>query len=245
MTVCNVDHEGRGEDRGFDLLAVDWAGTLTGTRHRPTGRLVRQVLKRHFRVAVPDAFAARYDEVFWTYYHRSLPDSLARLLTAAAEETGTRLPEMHRLTAAIWDTCPDHDIDPAAADALRGLRRRYQVPVWLATNTCRPGSLRRRSLVRADLGFVQTLCSSTIGVAKPDPGYYQELVRRSGVPAERILFIGDHLIPDVLGPAEAGMPTVWINGATHHEAAEDTIPATTITVPHLSHLPAVLAGAGR
>jgi HAD superfamily hydrolase (TIGR01549 family) len=229
----------------FDVIAVDWAGTLTGARHRPTAQVVQRVLKSRFGRDASQEFFAAYERLFWTYYEQSLPDSLANLLAAAARESATRLPAMDLLTQAIWQACPDHDLDTAAADALRELHQRHQVPVWLATNTCRPAAHRHQSLLQAGLSFVQPLCSSDIGVAKPDPRYYRELIRRSRVPAPLVLFIGDHLPPDVLGPAQAGMHTVWINGATSHEAAEHTVPPETITVPHLSHLPAALLGGNR
>ncbi|WP_433892723.1 HAD family hydrolase [Streptomyces sp. CA-111067] len=230
---------------GFDMIAVDWAGTLTLGRHRPDAHLVRQVLTARFGLDISAEFDAIYDERFWHFYEQSLSTSLADLLAAVGRLTGTVLPQMSDLTEAIWDACSDHDLDPLAADALRELEQRYQVPVWLATNTCRPPEHRARSLVRAGLEFVNPLCSSAIGAAKPDPLFYRELAARSGIAPGRTLFIGDRLVPDVLGPADAGMRTVWINGATDYEAAEHPVPPATITVPHLSHLPALLAGGNR
>ncbi|MFF4520467.1 HAD family hydrolase [Streptomyces bluensis] len=230
---------------GFEAIAVDWAGTLTGTRHRPDAGRVRQVLHREFGIDVPHQFVDLYDRLFWSHYERSLADSLACLLVEVAVETGIQLPDLDSLTQALWDDCGDHDPDPAAVHAVRHLHDRYQVPMWLASNTCRPVERRKTALDRAGLSFVSPLCSSDIGVAKPEPAYYQELIQRAGVPAERILFIGDHLVPDVLGPAQAGMRTVWIHGSTSHEELGYTVPDSTIRVPHLSYLPALLEEASR
>lgn len=228
----------------FDVIAVDWAGTLTGPRHRPDAALVKKVLDTGFGIAVPTSFTDLYHHRFWNYYEKSLADSLELLLTDVAAQTGVKLPDLDRLIPALWDECGDHDIDHQAADAIHHLHHTHGTPVWLASNTCRPVARRQDTLIQAGLGFIQPLCSSDIGVAKPDPDFYRELTRRAGVSANRIMFIGDHLVPDVLGPAKAGMRTVWVHGATAHEEETHPVPESTIRVRHLTGLSALLEGAG-
>ncbi|WP_405824449.1 hypothetical protein OG705_29755 [Streptomyces sp. NBC_00838] len=49
--------------------------------------------------------------------------------------------------------------------AIRHFHHTDGIPVWLASNTCRPVARRQATLVRAGLDFVHPLCSSGIGVA--------------------------------------------------------------------------------
>lgn len=64
-----------------------------------------------------------------------------------------------------------------------------------------------------------------LGVAKPDPGIFDELVRRAGVDKQEIVHIGDDPTSDVLGAGRVGIRTVWLNRKRvswpHSEMAAD------------------------
>ncbi|MGW1189073.1 HAD family hydrolase [Streptomyces sp. NPDC002559] len=47
--------------------------------------------------------------------------------------------------------------------------------------------------------------SARVGARKPHPLIYRTLVERCALPADRVLFVGDMWVPDVLGPLAAGM----------------------------------------
>jgi putative hydrolase of the HAD superfamily len=70
-------------------------------------------------------------------------------------------------------------------------------------------------LMRADLdalGIAQhldaALFSSEVGVRKPDPRIFGEMLDRLGVPAERVVFVGDRLNDDVAGAHGVGMRAI-------------------------------------
>ncbi len=115
-----------------------------------------------------------------------------------------------------------------AAVALRGVRRaRLRVPrtstrmrdrrsrrfaraglqVGLAANQPPSAAL---SLERCDLEYDWLLISGLERVAKPDPRFFALLVRRAGVPPERIAYVGDRVDNDVLPAAAAGLRPVHL-----------------------------------
>ncbi|WP_282697121.1 HAD family hydrolase [Streptomyces sp. CC208A] len=52
--------------------------------------------------------------------------------------------------------------------------------------------------------------SAQAGARKPHPLIYQAVLDRCGLPPERVLFVGDMWVPDVLGPLAAGMRAVHL-----------------------------------
>ncbi len=56
-----------------------------------------------------------------------------------------------------------------------------------------------------------SVSASELKVAKPDKLIFHDLVERFGVPANRVLYVGDHPEYDVVGPRDAGLQAIWIN----------------------------------
>jgi len=56
-----------------------------------------------------------------------------------------------------------------------------------------------------------SVSASELKVAKPDKLIFHDLVERFGVPANRVLYVGDHPEYDVVGPQDAGLQAIWIN----------------------------------
>ena len=56
-----------------------------------------------------------------------------------------------------------------------------------------------------------SVSASESKVAKPNKLIFQDLVERFGVPANRVLYVGDHPEFDVIGPQDAGLQAIWIN----------------------------------
>jgi glucose-1-phosphatase len=78
---------------------------------------------------------------------------------------------------------------PAICDLLRRLHRRYPLYLLSDTNEIHFGYVRKTVGV-VEL-FDECVVSYEVGVMKPDPGIYQEALRRSGLPAEACVFIDD------------------------------------------------------
>jgi 2-haloalkanoic acid dehalogenase type II len=52
--------------------------------------------------------------------------------------------------------------------------------------------------------------SQEAGSCKPDPRIYRHALRKAGVAAAQVLFVGDSTVHDVEGPAAVGMRTAWL-----------------------------------
>src|SRR4051812_8167546 len=61
--------------------------------------------------------------------------------------------------------------------------------------------------------------SSEVGFRKPHPRFYEAACARLGLPADRVLCVGDDLRNDVIGPREAGLHAVLIarDSETEHD----------------------------
>jgi len=60
--------------------------------------------------------------------------------------------------------------------------------------------------------FAHVLISDEIGVAKPDPRYFEEAFAQMGGPARsEVLMVGDGLSSDIAGGAGYGIDTCWFN----------------------------------
>ncbi len=69
------------------------------------------------------------------------------------------------------------------------------------------------SVDRVGLGHLieHSVSASELKVAKPDKIIFHHLVERFGVPASRVLYVGDHPEIDVIGSQDAGLQAIWIN----------------------------------
>ena len=117
------------------------------------------------------------------------------------------LPDPDRAFAELWD----HFGRPSAwrcfPDVAAGLRalRDAGFPVRIASNF--DGRLREVAAGLPDLdGFGDVLIiSSEVGYRKPHPNFYRAACASLGLPADRVLCVGDDPENDVLGPERAGL----------------------------------------
>ncbi len=84
---------------------------------------------------------------------------------------------------------------------------------------------------------VRILCAGTLAehyaamggdvmsLGKPDPAIYDMALAQLGVPASRVLAIGDSLHTDIAGAAGAGIDSLWVLGGIHAEALGDDLAA--------------------
>ncbi len=68
-------------------------------------------------------------------------------------------------------------------------------------------------LTRNNLHFEVVLSSEKAGAIKPNPQIFLRLAELLGLPPHEVLYAGDNPLPDVLGPARAGMKVAWVNRA--------------------------------
>ena len=95
--------------------------------------------------------------------------------------------------------------------ALRPLRSGYRLGV--ATNgigETQRGKLRTAGL--ADL-FDFVVVSADVGVAKPDPAFYEIVREAAGEAARDIVVVGNNVTRDLLPAVAAGMRAIWVQRA--------------------------------
>jgi len=66
-------------------------------------------------------------------------------------------------------------------------------------------------MIGIDHLFHDAVYAADAGYPKPDIRIFDEAIRRSGVGTESILHVGDHPENDIVGAANAGLKTVWMN----------------------------------
>ena len=110
---------------------------------------------------------------------------------------------------ASW---PEVEAVPGIRQALRALRS--HAVIALATNAAdsEPGEI-RAALGRVRLGasFDTIYCYRALGVRKPSPEYFAAVLADLGMPAARVVLVGDDWQADVEGALAAGLWAVWYN----------------------------------
>ena len=101
---------------------------------------------------------------------------------------------------------------PGAVDMLDALHEDWILA--LATNAAASDEADiRAALRRVDLErrLDKVYCFKTIGHRKPSPEFFDFILKDLGLPAERVIMVGDDLEADVLGARRAGLRAVWFN----------------------------------
>lgn len=110
---------------------------------------------------------------------------------------------------ASW---PRVEVVPGIRQALRALRP--HAVIGLATNAAdsEPGEIRAAlARVRLSSSFAKVYCYRALGVRKPSPEYFAAVLADLGLPAGRVVLVGDDWHADVEGALAAGLWAVWYN----------------------------------
>jgi epoxide hydrolase-like predicted phosphatase len=95
-------------------------------------------------------------------------------------------------------------------DLLRRLHKRY--PLYLLSDTNEIHFEYVRKTVSVVELFDECVVSYKVGVMKPAPGIYQEVLRCSGLPAKACVFIDDRLV-NIEGAKQVGMQAILFQSA--------------------------------
>ena len=99
---------------------------------------------------------------------------------------------------------------PATGDLLRRLHARYPLYLLSDTNEIHFGYV-QKTVATLQL-FDEFVLSYQVGAVKPDPRIYQDVLRRSGLPAEACLFVDDRSV-NVDGAKRLGIHAVQFESA--------------------------------
>jgi putative hydrolase of the HAD superfamily len=101
-----------------------------------------------------------------------------------------------------------HPVLPGAAEAVRRLSARHRL--GLLTNG--PSDIQRLKLEGSGLAphFESVAISGEMGVGKPEPAAFAQILGRLGVEPHEAVMVGDSWERDIEGALAAGLPSVWI-----------------------------------
>ncbi|MQA93133.1 MAG: HAD hydrolase-like protein [Streptosporangiales bacterium] len=125
-------------------------------------------------------------------------------------------------------------VDPAAVEPLRLLHKRRR-RLLLASNTL-PCETRWPALQQAGVDdlFTCSLLSHSLGVAKPARIFYSLVIAAAECEPGEILFVGDSIRSDVVGPMKAGMRAALIRPCGMRPG--ENLPAGAIQIRHIADL---------
>lgn len=92
-----------------------------------------------------------------------------------------------------------------------------------------------------DLPADSIATSQDWGVAKPDPGFFEQVLRTADAAPERTVYVGDHPANDIAPARAAGLRTCLIRrGPWGHLANDDTSVTPDWRVDSILELPSLL-----
>lgn len=62
-----------------------------------------------------------------------------------------------------------------------------------------------------DISVHKVYTSENLRCYKPNPAFYLSILKRNDLMAEEVLFVGDSVTDDILGPKSIGIKTAWID----------------------------------
>jgi len=88
------------------------------------------------------------------------------------------------------------------------------------------------------LHFDTIVSSEQAAAIKPDPAIFQHLAQALALEPERILYVGDNPIPDLLGARQAGLRVAWVNRYGYRRPRQ--VPPPDLKVKSLTELAPIL-----
>ena len=205
-------------------MIFDLGSTLIEFESRPWPEITvdaqtygyQRLTERNKRMPAFDHFISRLEEIK-DEYRRHAADTLEewridtafeRLLSEFDIENPVE--QSRRFVSLFYDIVRREIVlCDGVAETLPALRRR-NVVMGIVSNTIFPAEEHDRDLVDFDImPYVQfRIYSSDFGWRKPKEEIYHEALRRIGLPAEQVLFVGDRYLEDVRGPQGIGMKAI-------------------------------------
>lgn len=214
----------RGGEHAFEAVVFDLGLTLI---RYPREQIMGGLLERLGRPVEAGRLAAAYyrtDKYFMrehpgllaqdprTYYSRYLERLFAELDLDLDPRRVAEMMFSQPRPRADWEPYPE---TRAVLEDLRA--RGYRLGLVSNWDASGPATVARLGLDRL---LDAALFSALEGVAKPDPEIFRRAARRLGLPAGRILYVGDNYHDDAPGALAAGFRFVLIDRLPHVDCGE-------------------------
>ena len=226
-------------------IVFDYGGTLASPSPRVTSENVGQYFANLLPAQLRGAFLEKLRCTWANADNRGreigLDVSVCSILHDVFLEIDVPFVGTQNILDSFLQQLGDGVVTASAVKAVRDAKRLGYM-IGLASNTLRSSRIRRQSLRQAGIehAFSAVVLSSEIGFRKPHPMFFEILLRRIGVPADHVIFVGDTWHKDVLAPIESGMRAVWV--ANSNKPDLGSAQYSTPFVNEISELSLVLAG---
>jgi FMN phosphatase YigB (HAD superfamily) len=203
----------------YDFVIFDVGQTLLGfVDARPFRRLLQETMPERSVSAIE---ARQFFDRWTAAYHRynRAIEAKGRTFTAQSfwraviTDACQGLPDVDTLVAIIEERVWRGDLNLRGLygdvrPTLKALQARG-MPMGIISNfTVHLETYLRRLRIRHFFRFV--IASDIVGIRKPDPAIFRLGVEKAGVPASRILYVGDEPVDDVQGALGAGLSAVLL-----------------------------------
>jgi len=164
---------------------------------------------------------------------------LRMVVQGIGEESGFRpaAEELDCLAKSIpgWQPFPD------TVKALKELKKHFKLAILSNIDD----DLIAHSLQHLKVEFDWVITAQQVKSYKPSPNNFQQMIRRVGMPKEKILHVAQSIYHDIVPAKKAGLAAIWINRRKHVGGFGATPPAYAepdFEVPDLRSLAAYLLG---
>lgn len=221
------------------LLSFDLDDTLWPVA--PTMMRAERAMYEWMRTSVPD-IAKHYDPaslIQQRFEFRDAHPESAHCMTSLRKASLMHLSEIHdhphdwveHAFSVFFEARQDVDFYDDVAETLDQLAGRYRMVAITNGNA-------DISKTGADRWLELCISPEQTGVAKPHPGMFKALIDMAESSRDEIVHIGDDPEDDILGAAQAGIASVWLNRSGRDWQQEEYSPD--IEIWDLDALPAAL-----
>ena len=96
---------------------------------------------------------------------------------------------------------------PEAKAVIEELKKKYMVFIGSNTDNAVLDSVMHKN----DIIVHKVYTSEDLRCYKPNPAYYLNILKRNDLMPEEVLFVGDSITDDIMGPKSIGIKTAWID----------------------------------
>ncbi|MGA8271158.1 MAG: haloacid dehalogenase type II [Candidatus Sulfotelmatobacter sp.] len=191
----------------FELLTFDCYGTLVNWEEGILGCISR-ILSTHGK-NIDDATILKFYGDFEARAEQGEYHSYREVLQSVVRQFGEQLgfAASEQEAGSLPDSLKDWKPWPDTVKALHELRNRFQLAIISNVDD----NLFAATRPKLEVEFTQVITAQQAQAYKPSSKIFELALRRVGVPARRILHVGQSLYHDVIPAQSLGLATVWVN----------------------------------
>lgn len=95
---------------------------------------------------------------------------------------------------------------PEVKEVIESLRKKYKV--FIASNT--DNDVLNEVMTRNNINVDKVYTSENLKCYKPNPNFFRQILADSGFVPQEVLFVGDSVRDDIIGPKSAGIKSVLV-----------------------------------